>query len=301
MRDPPLMFNQRRYQRTSKNPPLSASGLARRLPVRLPAGLWGSPLRAGEERLRRGAVPARRAMPRPPGRLPVRMPAGLQRKRLRGDGCTLRKLRTAGEDTPLTRVPSPRRSRRTRAAPTRVRTAPAATACWGGSTAAAPTTTRGGPARSAKTTARATAAEVSRQKPRPDWPIPGRRHNGPSSAVIDSCTVAVAPNDTQKGAWHISSSVCGPHGRCISQPAGNFSCWCEPGFTGTYCHQSQYRGRVGPLLRPPQHNLTLPPSPRRHQRLRLLAVPERRHLHRWHQRLPVLLSRRVGGAAVQRR
>uniref|UniRef100_A0A6Q2XIC2 Delta-like protein n=1 Tax=Esox lucius TaxID=8010 RepID=A0A6Q2XIC2_ESOLU len=56
--------------------------------------------------------------------------------------------------------------------------------------------------------------------------------------VIDSCTVAVATNDTQEGVWHISSNVCGPRGRCISQPAGNFSCACEPGFTGTYCHEN---------------------------------------------------------------
>ncbi|KAA8589329.1 hypothetical protein FQN60_012694 [Etheostoma spectabile] len=56
--------------------------------------------------------------------------------------------------------------------------------------------------------------------------------------VIDSCTVAVATNDTQKRVWHISSNVCGPHGRCISLPAGNFSCSCEPGFTGTYCHEN---------------------------------------------------------------
>uniref|UniRef100_A0A672FZI6 Delta-like protein n=1 Tax=Salarias fasciatus TaxID=181472 RepID=A0A672FZI6_SALFA len=56
--------------------------------------------------------------------------------------------------------------------------------------------------------------------------------------VIDSCTVAVATNDTQRRVWHISSNVCGPHGRCISLPAGNFSCSCEPGFTGTYCHEN---------------------------------------------------------------
>uniref|UniRef100_A0A674E221 Delta-like protein n=1 Tax=Salmo trutta TaxID=8032 RepID=A0A674E221_SALTR len=56
--------------------------------------------------------------------------------------------------------------------------------------------------------------------------------------VIDSCTVAVATNGTQEGVWHISSNVCGPHGRCISQPAGNFTCSCEPGFTGTYCHEN---------------------------------------------------------------
>lgn len=70
-------------------------------------------------------------------------------------------------------------------------------------------------------------------------PKSNRLENKPSPAVIDSCTVAVAPNDTQEGVWHISSNVCGPHGRCISQPAGNFSCRCEPGFSGTYCHESQ--------------------------------------------------------------
>nr|XP_020467202.1 protein jagged-2-like isoform X2 [Monopterus albus] len=56
--------------------------------------------------------------------------------------------------------------------------------------------------------------------------------------VIDSCTVAVATNSTQKHVQHISSNVCGLHGRCISLPAGNFSCSCEPGFTGTYCHEN---------------------------------------------------------------
>ncbi|XP_046903899.1 protein jagged-2-like [Hypomesus transpacificus] len=56
--------------------------------------------------------------------------------------------------------------------------------------------------------------------------------------VIDSCTVAVATNDTQEGVWHISSNVCGPHGRCISQPAGNFTCSCDLGFTGLYCHEN---------------------------------------------------------------
>ncbi|XP_038823433.1 protein jagged-2-like isoform X1 [Salvelinus namaycush] len=56
--------------------------------------------------------------------------------------------------------------------------------------------------------------------------------------VIDSCTVAVATNNTQEGVWYISSNVCGPYGRCISQPAGNFTCSCELGFTGTYCHEN---------------------------------------------------------------
>uniref|UniRef100_A0A4W6FR58 Delta-like protein n=1 Tax=Lates calcarifer TaxID=8187 RepID=A0A4W6FR58_LATCA len=55
--------------------------------------------------------------------------------------------------------------------------------------------------------------------------------------VIDSCTVAVATNDSD-GVRHISSNVCGPRGRCISQPAGNFTCICDPGFSGLYCHEN---------------------------------------------------------------
>lgn len=55
--------------------------------------------------------------------------------------------------------------------------------------------------------------------------------------VIDSCTVAVATNDSA-GVRHISSNVCGPRGRCISQPAGNFTCVCDAGFSGIYCHEN---------------------------------------------------------------
>uniref|UniRef100_A0A8C9WY36 Delta-like protein n=1 Tax=Sander lucioperca TaxID=283035 RepID=A0A8C9WY36_SANLU len=55
--------------------------------------------------------------------------------------------------------------------------------------------------------------------------------------AIDSCTVAVATNDSV-GVQHISSNVCGPRGRCISQPAGNFTCTCDPGFSGIYCHEN---------------------------------------------------------------
>lgn len=58
-----------------------------------------------------------------------------------------------------------------------------------------------------------------------------------SLVVIDSCTVAIATNDSA-GVRHISSNVCGPRGRCISQPAGNFTCMCDPGFSGIYCHES---------------------------------------------------------------
>eukprot|EP00062_Callorhinchus_milii_P025030 gi/632985567/ref/XP_007909754.1/ PREDICTED: protein jagged-2 [Callorhinchus milii] len=56
--------------------------------------------------------------------------------------------------------------------------------------------------------------------------------------VIDSCTVAVSSNTTREGTRLISSNVCGPHGQCISQPAGNFTCACHRGFTGNYCHEN---------------------------------------------------------------
>uniref|UniRef100_A0A673CAD7 Delta-like protein n=1 Tax=Sphaeramia orbicularis TaxID=375764 RepID=A0A673CAD7_9TELE len=57
--------------------------------------------------------------------------------------------------------------------------------------------------------------------------------------VIDSCTVAVLSNGTAAGVRLISSNVCGPHGRCRSHSGGGqFSCECEDGFTGAYCHQN---------------------------------------------------------------
>ncbi|XP_068931510.1 protein jagged-1 [Petaurus breviceps papuanus] len=56
--------------------------------------------------------------------------------------------------------------------------------------------------------------------------------------VIDSCTVAMASNDTPEGVRYISSNVCGPHGKCRSQSGGKFTCECNKGFTGTYCHEN---------------------------------------------------------------
>uniref|UniRef100_A0A8C7IQ09 Delta-like protein n=1 Tax=Oncorhynchus kisutch TaxID=8019 RepID=A0A8C7IQ09_ONCKI len=56
--------------------------------------------------------------------------------------------------------------------------------------------------------------------------------------VIDSCTVAVGSNSTPGGERYISSNVCGPHGRCRSQAGGQFSCDCQEGFRGTYCHEN---------------------------------------------------------------
>uniref|UniRef100_A0A671QS93 Delta-like protein n=1 Tax=Sinocyclocheilus anshuiensis TaxID=1608454 RepID=A0A671QS93_9TELE len=56
--------------------------------------------------------------------------------------------------------------------------------------------------------------------------------------LIDSCTVAVASNSTPEGLRYISSNVCGPHGRCRSQAGGQFTCECQEGFRGTYCHEN---------------------------------------------------------------
>ncbi|XP_072350345.1 protein jagged-2b isoform X1 [Scyliorhinus torazame] len=56
--------------------------------------------------------------------------------------------------------------------------------------------------------------------------------------VIDSCTVAISSNTSHGGVRFISSNVCGPRGKCISQPAGNFTCACDRGFTGIYCHEN---------------------------------------------------------------
>ncbi|XP_010871355.2 protein jagged-1b-like isoform X1 [Esox lucius] len=64
--------------------------------------------------------------------------------------------------------------------------------------------------------------------------------------VIDSCTVAVASNSTPGGLRLISSNVCGPHGRCRSQAGGQFSCECQEGFTGTYCHENINDCESGP-------------------------------------------------------
>ncbi len=66
--------------------------------------------------------------------------------------------------------------------------------------------------------------------------------------MIDSCTVAVASNSTPEGVRYISSNVCGPHGRCRSQAGGQFTCECQEGFKGTYCHESKTKHSVSPHI-----------------------------------------------------
>lgn len=184
------------------------------------------------------------------------MPAGLRWRNLRGeDWIQLEKSSLENlpdentcwwEDT-STLLSSIRRCSMIHAAPTLVTIRPSATAWWETSSAPAQTITRAKPAQSSKTTARQTSVKVTVWKKQLQM---FTYHSNSvlivssfcpflTPQVIDSCTVAVATNDTQKRVWHISSNVCGPHGRCISLPAGNFSCSCEPGFTGTYCHESE--------------------------------------------------------------
>ena len=56
--------------------------------------------------------------------------------------------------------------------------------------------------------------------------------------VIDSCTIALPNNSSIGGIQLISSNVCGTHGMCISRPDGEYSCACDIGFSGIYCHES---------------------------------------------------------------
>uniref|UniRef100_A0A8D1CWU4 Delta-like protein n=1 Tax=Sus scrofa TaxID=9823 RepID=A0A8D1CWU4_PIG len=58
---------------------------------------------------------------------------------------------------------------------------------------------------------------------------------GGACRVVDGC--GLEPG-TRVAGGVAPSSVCGPHGHCVSQPGGNFSCVCDSGFTGTYCHEN---------------------------------------------------------------
>ncbi|PIK49767.1 hypothetical protein BSL78_13354 [Apostichopus japonicus] len=57
--------------------------------------------------------------------------------------------------------------------------------------------------------------------------------------VLDSCTVRVPLNHSQGGFIIKPSSVCGPHGKCISlNEDGDFKCSCHTGYVGVYCHEN---------------------------------------------------------------
>lgn len=56
--------------------------------------------------------------------------------------------------------------------------------------------------------------------------------------VIDSCSFPVASNEPQDKFRRVSSNVCGRHGICWTFPNGEFSCRCQPGYQGRYCHEN---------------------------------------------------------------
>uniref|UniRef100_A0A8C4LCP9 Delta-like protein n=1 Tax=Equus asinus TaxID=9793 RepID=A0A8C4LCP9_EQUAS len=64
--------------------------------------------------------------------------------------------------------------------------------------------------------------------------VPREPCPGGACRVIDGCGFEAGP----RVPGTVLSSVCGPHGHCVSQPGGNFSCVCDSGFTGTYCHEN---------------------------------------------------------------
>ncbi|XP_061667849.1 protein jagged-2b isoform X2 [Syngnathoides biaculeatus] len=55
--------------------------------------------------------------------------------------------------------------------------------------------------------------------------------------VFDSCTIAIVTKERPE-VQHITSFVCGSRGRCVTGLSGNFTCVCDPGFSGTYCHEN---------------------------------------------------------------
>lgn len=56
------------------------------------------------------------------------------------------------------------------------------------------------------------------------------------ATVIDGCGFEAG----SRARGVAPSGICGPHGHCVSLPGGNFSCICDSGFTGTYCHESEW-------------------------------------------------------------
>ncbi|CAG0900462.1 unnamed protein product, partial [Cyprideis torosa] len=60
----------------------------------------------------------------------------------------------------------------------------------------------------------------------------------PPCPAVDSCTVPIPSNESSLGYRLIPSSICGDHGRCVSLAGGQFSCTCDPGYTGHFCHQN---------------------------------------------------------------
>ncbi|XP_049467956.1 LOW QUALITY PROTEIN: protein jagged-2 [Panthera uncia] len=64
--------------------------------------------------------------------------------------------------------------------------------------------------------------------------VPRESCPGGACGVIDGCGF----ESESRVAGRAPSGVCGPHGHCVSLPGGNFSCVCDSGFTGAYCHEN---------------------------------------------------------------
>lgn len=59
----------------------------------------------------------------------------------------------------------------------------------------------------------------------------------PLCQAVDNCMAPVPANSTT-GVRFVMTNVCGDHGKCISEPSGDFSCVCDPGYTGKFCHEN---------------------------------------------------------------
>ncbi|XP_076312716.1 protein serrate isoform X4 [Tachypleus tridentatus] len=67
---------------------------------------------------------------------------------------------------------------------------------------------------------------------------PRPKCTSPPCEAYDGCMVPISTN-TSTGKQRLSgSNVCGDHGKCISEPLGGFTCVCDPGYTGRYCHEN---------------------------------------------------------------
>ncbi len=137
------------------------------------------------------------------------------------------------------------RRTRTNVHPTRVSTAHAAST-WrtATTTATAQTSSRARTARSRRTTANTTSARVRVHNKRAEVALCAfctNIHTRICPAVVDSCTISLPSNSTPGGAVLVASGVCGAHGACVSHGDNSFSCRCDRGFAGAYCHISTSR------------------------------------------------------------
>lgn len=66
--------------------------------------------------------------------------------------------------------------------------------------------------------------------------IPRPKCHSSNCETLDSCLV---PIPEKNGKTRLAASnVCGEHGKCISEMSGGFTCVCDPGYTGRYCHEN---------------------------------------------------------------